>query len=54
MTGFWIGCLWGYIVGNLISDGIWKKRFEELDEQPQQGEWEEVIPKKHIRRRRYS
>jgi hypothetical protein len=54
MTEFLVGGIMFYILGHVISDSIWKKRFEEMDEQPQQEEWEEVIPKKHIKRRRYS
>jgi hypothetical protein len=51
MTELLFGCLFGYIAGHYISDSIWQKRFEETDNDE---EWEEVIPKKHIKRRRYS
>lgn len=53
MTALFIGGLGGYILGHLISDSIWKSRFEEFDKED--GEWVDVIPNKHIKkRRRYS
>jgi membrane protein YqaA with SNARE-associated domain len=54
MAALGFGALIGYLLGHVVSDSIWKGRFEQLN-QVEEKEWEEVIPAKHIKRkRRYS
>jgi membrane protein YqaA with SNARE-associated domain len=51
MTEFFLGGLFGYLLGNIISDSIWKGMFEEERERD---EWVEEVPERHYKKRRYS
>jgi membrane protein YqaA with SNARE-associated domain len=52
MTGFWVGSLFGYLLGHFISDSIWKGLIEEKQEVE---EWVEEVPQRHYKKkRRYS
>jgi membrane protein YqaA with SNARE-associated domain len=52
MTGFLFGSLFGYLLGNIISDSIWKGMIEE---EPDSDEWVEEVPQRHYKKkRRYS
>jgi hypothetical protein len=52
-TTLFFGTGIGYVIGCFSSDCSWEKRLQE-DAEEEQDDWVEVIPKKHIKRRRYS
>jgi hypothetical protein len=56
MTELVFGAFIGYLLGHVVSDNIWKGRFAEIEQdEEEENDWEEVVPQKHIRkRRRYS
>jgi hypothetical protein len=51
-TALFFGAGIGYVIGCFSSDGSQEEMLQSDEEE--QEEWEEVIPKKHIKRRRYS
>lgn len=53
MTGLVSGVIVGYLVGSVISDWIWQKRFDDMVIEPE--EWIEEVPERHYKKkRRYS